>query len=246
MATLLHTAIRPVEVRAPEARSVPPAPAGADGRIWAEWFDRLYTEAAGDPARVPWADGAPSPALVAWLNSEAPAMIRPGATAVVVGCGLGDDVRELADRGYDATGFDVSPAAVDWARRQHPDLAERFLVADVTALSANLRRRADLVVEVSTIQAVHPALRQAVTGGIAALARPRGVVLAICRGRDEHEPLDRVEGPPFALTAHELVALFEHEGFAPVGGRQPDDFTEDGEPPKGGCRRLRAALRRAQ
>jgi SAM-dependent methyltransferase len=155
-----------------------------------------------------------------------------------VGCGLGDDVRELADRGYDVTGFDVSPTAVEWARKRHPDLADHFQIADLTALPGCLKRRADLVVEVSTIQAVHPSLRPAIVSGIAALARPRGVVLAVCRGRDEGEPA--ATAPPFALSCAEMTGLFAAEGFTPVRG--VDDFEDDEAPP---VRRLRAALRRA-
>src|SRR3954466_4237024 len=191
MEALLHR-VRPIEVRPPE-RPLPAAPAGADAQAWREWFERLYSDAEGDSTRIPWADGEPSAAMVAWMNREAPALIRPGARIAVVGCGLGDDVRELADRGYDVTGFDIAPAAVEWARRLHPDIAERFAVADVMDLPSSLRRRADLVVEVSTIQAVHPSLREKVATGIASLARPHGVVLAVCRGRDQGDPLD---GPP--------------------------------------------------
>src|SRR5258705_7114435 len=168
MEALLQPALRPVEVGAPE-RQLPLAPAGPDPQAWREWFERLYREAEGDSSRIPWGDGEASPAMVAWMNREAPAMVRPGARVAVVGSGLGDDVRELADRGYDVTGFDISPAAVEWAKRLHPDIAERFAVADVMDLPSSLKRRADLVVEVSTIQAVHPSLREKVAGGIAAL-----------------------------------------------------------------------------
>src|ERR1044071_8030366 len=182
MGALLQT-VRPVEVQAREGR--PDSPRTPEARDWSAWFEQIYTDAGGDAAKVPWSKGGPSPAMLAWMNSAAPALVRPGACVTVSGCGLGDDVRELADRGYDATGIDVSPTAVEWARRRHPELADRFQVADLTDLPPGLRRRADLVVEVSTIQVVHPELRPAIVAGIASLARPRGVVLAVCRGREE-------------------------------------------------------------
>jgi hypothetical protein len=237
MGALLQT-VSPIEVQTREAR--PECPRSAEPREWSAWFDRVYRDAGGDPSMVPWADLRPSPAMLAWMNSEAPALVRPGACITVAGCGLGDDVRELTDRGYDVTGLDVSPAAIEWARRRYPELADRFHAADLLALSPSLRRRADLVVEVSTIQAVHPSLRPAIVAGITALARPRGVVLAVCRGRSEGEVLDAVSGPPFALTRAELTDLFAHAGFAPLGG--VDDFEDEETPP---VRRLRAALRRA-
>jgi SAM-dependent methyltransferase len=234
---LLQTA-RPVEVEARDGR--PESPRTAEAREWSGWFERIYREASGDAGKVPWAHLRPNAAMVAWMNSQAPGVVRPGACVTVVGCGLGDDVRELADRGYDVTGFDVSPTAIDWARRRHRDLADRFVVADLLSLPAGLKRRADLVVEVSTVQAVHPELRPAIVSGIGALARPRGVVLAVCRGRGDGEPIEAVEGPPYALTCGELAGLFAREGFVPVSG--VDDFEDDETPP---VRRLRAALRRA-
>src|SRR5690349_11117782 len=90
-----------------------PSRAGGPG-----WHEEVYRAAAGDMAKVPWADARPSPALVSWLNSEAPGRVRPGSRACVIGCGLGDDVAELTNRGYDAFGFDVSPTAIEWARKR--------------------------------------------------------------------------------------------------------------------------------
>jgi SAM-dependent methyltransferase len=223
------------------APGAPPAPVeSTEPGAWSSYFEGLYRVAAGDSAHIPWADEVPSPALVAWLNREAPSLIRPGASISVVGCGLGEDVQELADRGYDVLAFDVSPSAVQWARRRHPAVAERFMVADLFAIPTGLLRRADLVVEINTIQSVHPGLRQRAAGAIASLARPRGSVLVICRGRDESEDLSTVDGPPFALSPRELSEIFGAQGMAPT--REIDDFIDEEDPPQ---RRLRAAFRRA-
>jgi hypothetical protein len=218
-----------------------PAPPGSDLRreSWAAYFEGIYRDAHGECERVPWADACANPALVSWLNAEAPGLIRPGASVTVVGCGLGDDVAELAGRGYDAIGFDCSACAIDWAKRRHPAIAERFQVADLMDLPAPLRRRADLVVEVNTIQSVAPALRAELSRAIASLARPRGIVLAICRAREGEAPLAADSAPPCPLTSRELCSLLGDEGLAPL--REPDEFLDDEMPP---VRRLRAAFRR--
>ena len=223
--------------RAPEPAATG-TPAAADARAWCRYFEELYQGAEGDTTRVPWARCQTNPALRTWLDSEAPALIRPGATACVVGCGLGDDVRELADRGYDVVAFDVSPTAVHWAQARHPEIAPRFIVADLFNLPASLQRRADLVVEINTLQAVHPDLRSQAAAGVVSLIRPRGTVLAICRGRDEGGP--HPERPPFPLSPAELNALFAAHGLAPL--RELDDFLDEESPP---VRRLRGAFRRA-
>lgn len=205
-----------------------------------EQFDSIYREARGDAAQVPWADGRANPALVSWLNAEAAGRVRPGARAVVVGCGLGDDVVELIGRGYDATGFDISPSAIDWARRRFPDHADAFCVADLVGMPTRFRHRFDLVVEINTLQSVEPAMRDQLAGAIAQLVCPRGLLLAIARGRDESEPLALLHAPPFPLTCAELTGLFEACGWQPT--RAPDDFTDDEQPPQ---RRLRATFMHA-
>lgn len=200
-------------------------------------FDTIYRDAAGDLSRVPWAEGRANPALVSWLNAEASGRVRPGARAVVVGCGLGDDVIELANRGYDAVGFDVSATAIDWARRRFADHADAFVTGDLLGLPSRFRHRFDLVVEAYTIQSVEPALREAMVRAITQLACPRGLIVAIARGRDDSELLESLQGPPFPLTPPELLGLFESCGWQPT--RKVDDFLDDENPPQ---RRLRASF----
>jgi len=236
MASATQTTPRKVEVHAPAAMIAPPP--AADPAAWAAFYDEIYRDAAGDIAQIRWADGRPNPALQAWLNDQAPELVRPGASAVVVGCGLGDDARELAGRGYEVTAFDVSPVAIDWARRRHPDISDRFTAADLFSLPQSLLRRADLVVEIYTIQSMHPDLRRRAAAAIASLARPRGAVLTICRARDESEPL--AAQPPFALCKRELLDLMSLQGLSPCGAVQ--EFTDAGDPP---ARRILAAFRRS-
>lgn len=179
-----------------------------------EFFESIYRCADGDPTRVPWGDARPNPLLVQWLNREAWSVVRCGCRAVVVGCGLGDDVSELARRGYDALGFDVSPTAVRWAARRNPSCADRFITADVLALPPRLWGRFDLVIEINTIQSVEPKLRGLVAAGITRLLSPHGAVLAIARAREPAEPLDAGDGPPWPLTQDELAGIFVNNGLS--------------------------------
>jgi hypothetical protein len=204
------------------------------------WHDQVYRAASGDMAKVPWAHGRATPPLVAWLNAEAPGRVRPGSRAAVVGCGLGDDVVELINRGYDAIGFDVSPTGIDWARRRFPQQASAFVVADVLGTPTRFRHRFDLVVEVNTIQSMDPAQREAAATAIGTLVCPRGVLVVIARGREESELLENVQGPPWPLTKGEMVGLMESAGLKPSRGL--DEFMDDSEPPQ---RRLRGVFERA-
>lgn len=232
METLVHP--KPVRV---DAGASPPQ--SSDPGAWCAYYDHVYRMAAGDASRVPWADGRANPGLVSWLNSEAPSEVRPGARVIVVGCGLGHDVAELAARGYDVTGFDVSPAAVAWARELHPAYADRFEAADLLDLPRELLRRSDLVVEVYTLQSLAPAMRPKAAAGLASLMRPHGCLLAVCRGREDAEPAALTQGPPFPLTGAELTTLLEPHGLRPT--HPIETYTDDDEP---AVRRLRAAFRR--
>lgn len=207
----------------------------------AAWYDRIYREADSDCARVAWqrdrVKPSPNPAMVAWLNVEASALVRPGSRACVVGCGLGDDAAELCSRGYDVMGFDVSPAAIEWAKQRHPGLSDRFVVTDVMDVPARMLRRFDLVVEVNTVDSVPPSLRERAVSGIVSLARPHGTVLVVCEGRSNDDSLDE-SGPTYPLSCEELTTLFSASGMHPT--REIDDFQDDGDPP---VRRLRGVFR---
>ena len=169
-----------------------PASRPAEAEALIEQFEAIYQEAEGDPSRIPWAHARPCPAMVAWLNAEAPCLIRPGARVAVVGCGLGNDAVLLAQRGYDVLAFDICPTAIDWAKRLHPDHASSFIVADLFDLPAKMRHRFDLVVDVHTLQSLPPTCRTEMARGMASMVCHGGHLLAICRGRDPEIPLAEV------------------------------------------------------
>jgi hypothetical protein len=218
----------------PEALTVSPAAIDAGAGVLHE---EVYRSASGDLARVPWAAGRANPAVVAWLNAEAPGRIRPGSRAVVVGSGLGDDVAALVERGYDACGFDAAPTAVDWARRRFPELAGQFQMGDVLDPPAKLRRRFELVVEAYTIQSLHPSQWERAAAGIASLCGPRGIVLVVARARAGGGAAESVQGPPWPLTLAEVEGLMRGAGLkalTPTG-----EFEDDETPP---VRRIRGAF----
>ncbi len=180
-------------------------PCSSEHAAWASYYESRYAQAAGDANKLGWARQCPHPSLVEWLNDHASSTLRPGACVAVVGCGLGDDVAELAGRGYDAFGFDCAPSAIAWAQRRHSEIAGRFLTADLFDPPSTVLRRADLVVDVGTLASVPPTMRQAAVQGLAALARGRAAIVVVCEARDLIEP---VAGPPFKFCPDELRSLF--------------------------------------
>lgn len=189
------------------------APLKAESRFEVQWCEQVYQEAMGEAGRVPWNLDGPCPILTEWLNVRAPRIVRPGSRAVVVGCGLGDDVVELVDRGYDAMGFDVSESAIKWANRRHPQCAGRFLMADLLSLPQRMLGRFDLVAEVGTLQSMPIELRLLAAKCLCKLLTPRGVMVAIACGRDDAEAKEPIEGPPWPISDHELDSLMATAGL---------------------------------
>ncbi len=197
-----------------------------------EWFDRLYAEGRNGDSEIPWADLEPNPNLVDWLNRSS--LSPSGKKALKVGCGLGDDVEELCERGFDVTAFDISPTAIDWCRERFPESTAIYRVADLFEAPAEWTRAFGFVLESYTLQVLPPAERSEAIRHIADFVRPGGTLLIITRGRDPNEPEGEL---PWPLT-EETVRQFEAHGLDLV---QFEDYVDDENPP---VRRFRAQFQR--
>ena len=172
----------------------------ADGEPTA-WFDQLYAEGAAGVIDMPWDRTDPHPVFREWYSSWAPG--RVPARACVVGCGLGADAEFLAGDGWATTAFDLSPTAIEQARVRNPASSVSYRVADLLELPADLPGAFDLVVEISTLQAMPDPPRGAAARAVASLPAPGGTLLVVAF-RDTGAP---TSPPPFALTRDDLRRL---------------------------------------
>jgi SAM-dependent methyltransferase len=195
-----------------------------------EWFDELYRAAAGNEARIPWADMTPNPGLLEWKRSHD----VQGSRALVVGCGLGDDAEEVARWGLRTIACDISPEAVSWCRSRFPESAVEYTVGDILAAPDEWIRAFDFVLEIYTIQSLPPEHRTRMIESLAALVGAGGMLLSITRGRDEN---DEAGDMPWPLTRSELM-VFERHGLKLL---EFDDYMDQEEPP---VRRFRSLWRR--
>ncbi len=162
------------------------------------WFERLYTAAADGQAEVPWDRGTAHPLLVDWVSRE---RVRGPGLAMVVGAGPGLDAEYVSAQGFDTTAFDVSPTAIELARRRHQATSVDYQVADLLALPSTWIGAFDLVVETFTVQSLPVRLHAAATDAVVSLVAPGGTVVVIAAARDETDPVD---GPPWPLTRSEV------------------------------------------
>jgi 2-polyprenyl-3-methyl-5-hydroxy-6-metoxy-1,4-benzoquinol methylase len=168
------------------------------------WFEPLYAEAQGDTARVPWAKNQAHPYLQQWLTTHPPQTEKK--SALVIGCGLGDDAEILSSIGYQVTAFDISPTAIAWCHQRFPESTVNYLVKDLFDLDPTWQSKFDFVFECKTIQALPLSVRSLAIGKIAALVAPSGTLLVITRYRDADTIPD---GPPWALSDVELSQFME-------------------------------------
>lgn len=202
------------------------------------WFEELYAEADRGEALVPWADLAPNPHMVEWLETrgQRPApggkIGRARGRALDVGCGLGDNAEHLAACGWNVVAFDVSASAIDAARRRFPSSAVSYCVGDACAPAAAWEGAFDLVTETYTLQVLPPAERARAASALSRLVAPGGTLLVIARGREPDDP----EGAmPWPLTRAEVEAI----GAGALTLESLDDFLDAEVPP---VRRLRATF----
>ncbi|KNX36935.1 class I SAM-dependent methyltransferase [Luteipulveratus halotolerans] len=198
------------------------------------WFDRLYEAGRSGEVTMPWDHDDPHPVLAAWSSGRAaPAA---GATAVVIGCGLGADAEHLARLGYATTAFDLSEAAVAEARARHVSSSVDYVVADLLDPPAGWQHGFDLVVEIYTVQAVPRSMRTAMTRAVTELIAPDGTLLAVQAVLAEGDDPD--EGPPWPLTRQEV------EAFADADGLHLQGLSEGEHPARPGVRLWEAEVRR--
>ena len=163
------------------------------------WFEVLYTEANNDAAQVPWARLGIHPHLQDWLNNHF--CQSEGHSALVVGCGLGDDAEALQKIGFKVTAFDISSTAIDWCKQRFPHSQVDYLVVDLFALPSAWHGAFDLVFESRNIQALPLNVRSQAINSIGKLVKEGGTLLIITRFRENDvEP----SGPPWAVSDKEL------------------------------------------
>jgi SAM-dependent methyltransferase len=196
------------------------------------WFDALYRKADGQAAVIPWADLRPNPHLVEWLSSAALAPRR----ALIIGCGLGDDAELLASLGWSVVAFDISAAAIRWARERFGQSKVDYRVVDLFDAPGNWRRGFDLVVEAYTLQVLPSDLRAQAVPLIGEWISVGGLLCLIARGRSESDPTGQM---PWPLTEREVRA-FEQAG---LDCETFQDYMDRDEP---AIRRFRAVFRRAR
>jgi len=160
------------------------------------WFEPLYSGATKDGEGVPWANMKTHPSFANWLSRHS--LDGTGLSALVVGCGMGDDAIELETLGFQVTAFDVSETAIAYCKERFPHSKVDFRQADLLEKQTQWRQKYDFVLEIFTVQALPPKYETRVIQNISDFLAPGGQLLVVAEVDQEPRSFDN--GPPWRLT----------------------------------------------
>jgi 2-polyprenyl-3-methyl-5-hydroxy-6-metoxy-1,4-benzoquinol methylase len=184
---------------------------GVDENRPNDWFETLYSETNEGGEGVPWANMAPHPIFKSWINKNP--NIGKGKSALVIGCGMGDDAVELDSQGFNVTAFDVSNSAVELCKRRFPNSGVEFVQADLIEGVSKWHQNFDFVLEIFTIQALPPKYEKTLIQNISDFVSENGKLLVITeiqRGKRTYE-----NGPPWLLN-NDYTKSFEGCGLKQI------------------------------
>lgn len=190
-------------------------------------FDSAYrgeSSRMGLGVRPPWSLGEPQPELAALIEQG-----KFHGDVLDVGCGEAAVSLYLAERGYTTVGLDLSPTAIDLARRE----AERrgltnasFEVADISSFTG-YDGRFGTIVDSTLFHSIPVEAREGYQQSVARAAAPGASYFVLVFDRAAIP-----EGPPFAVTADELREITSKYWVvdeikpARIHGNFPEGFTE--------------------
>jgi len=163
------------------------------------WFDDLYKNNKESQENIPWARQAVNPLLQSYLDTD----VAHKGTALVIGCGLGDDAIALEMAGYDVVAIDISQTALALAKERFKDSNVQFKKQDIFEYEEQF----DFVFEALTIQSLPIEFREQMVKAVANTVAKKGKLLLVAHKREE-----MLDGPPWPLTQEE-VDLFKEEGL---------------------------------
>lgn len=147
----------------------------------ADQMERIYRDLALD--EIPWNFKDPPELLVQFVESG---QVQP-CRAVDLGCGAGNYAVWLARRGFDVTGVDISPAAVERARHlaASKGVSCEFVVADLVGDLRGLDGPFDFAYDWDVLHHIFPPDRRRYAATVHGLLRPGGRYFSLCFSEED-------------------------------------------------------------
>src|SRR3954468_16944499 len=158
-------------------------------------WEKLYQK-----GETPWEKGEASPGLVDFLKAF-PEL--PKGSVLVPGCGTGHDARAWASAGFEVTGMDLAPSAVQLSREKTTaaNLKADFLQMDF--LRTEPFKKFDYIFEHTLFCAIQPDERDVYVQAGERWLDATGRYIAV------FYMIPDKEGPPFGTTRPEIHSRFD-------------------------------------
>ncbi|MBI2060006.1 MAG: class I SAM-dependent methyltransferase [Nitrospirae bacterium] len=126
---------------------------------------------------TPWHDEEPMPTLLKWHRERK--LPRRG-RALDLGCGGGTNTLWLARQGFDATGIDMTPRAIEYARdkAEKANVKVRWILGDV--LASEVGDGFDVILDRGCYHSLPEEAREVYAERIRSWLRPRGAYVLGC------------------------------------------------------------------
>jgi SAM-dependent methyltransferase len=176
-------------------------------RRQAEWYRLVYRAFYVLRLRI-WERSEPASDLVALV--EGPSALPPG-RALDLGCGTATDSIYLAQHGWEITGVDMVPEALDVARRRaaKAGVAPKFVQGGVTHLKElGVQGDYTLLLDFGCLHTLPAAQRDAYVKSISAVAAPGATFLLYGFARPP-----KLAPMQAGLTSAEVHQRFDHAGW---------------------------------
>jgi SAM-dependent methyltransferase len=146
-----------------------------------EQMDNIYQEVSFN--EIPWNLESPPDLLVELVESQ---WVLP-CDAVDLGCGAGNYAVWLATRGFQMTGLDISPKALELAKglADKKGAACRFIAGDLTRELEGLDGSFDFAYDWEVLHHVFPENREQYVCNVLRMLRPGARYLSVCFSEDD-------------------------------------------------------------
>jgi SAM-dependent methyltransferase len=164
----------------------------------------MFYKKAASPEQLPWHRDEPPSLLVRAVQQK----VRPG-KALDLGCGTGVFSIYLAKQGYEVTGIDLVPKAIEWARERARNENQQITWVLANLLEWNPAQRFDLILDSACLQTFRSGSLEGYKKQLLSWAAPNADYILVHWGR--RHPLDWRPIGPRRRTRPQLVQFLSPE-----------------------------------
>jgi SAM-dependent methyltransferase len=146
-------------------------------------MEKIYSNTPLD--QIPWNNETPPDILKHLVETEE---IKP-CKVIELGCGAGNYVIYLSTKGFDSTGIDISPTAIDIAKKSAEGRGVKcnFIAADVLGDMTEINELFDFAYDWHLLHHIYPENRDKYINNVYRLLKPGGQYLSVCFSEDSPE-----------------------------------------------------------